>query len=48
MRAGMVFRPGSLWFGAHYSGYNRRWCINLFPMLTLWVTLPGGKTPTTR
>lgn len=42
---GILFRFSSLWVGAHYSKMNRRWCINLVPMLTLWVTLPGGVVP---
>lgn len=46
MKAGILFRLGSFWMGAHWSSYNRRWCINLIPCVTLWVTLPGGKTPT--
>lgn len=45
MKAGCLFRWGSLWVGAHYSEYNRRWCINLIPCFTIWITLPGGKTP---
>jgi hypothetical protein len=43
--AGWLFRPGSLWIGAHWSKANRRWCINLLPMVTLWVCLKGGKRP---
>lgn len=45
MKAGVLFRWGSLWVGAHYSARNRRWCINLVPCVTLWITLAGGKTP---
>lgn len=41
--AGIVFRPGSVWLGAHWSKFNRRLCLNLLPMLTIWFTLPGGK-----
>lgn len=44
--AGIVFRPGSLWVGAHWSKYNRRLCLNLLPMVTIWFTLPGGKPGT--
>lgn len=43
---GIVFRPGSLWVGAHWSKYNRRLCLNLLPMVTIWFTLPGGKPGT--
>lgn len=42
---GFIVRPGSFWIGAHWSKHNRRWCINLVPCVTFWVTLPGGKTP---
>lgn len=42
---GWLFRPLSLWIGARYSKYNRRWCINLLPMVTFWICLPGGRRP---
>ncbi len=45
MKVGALFQPRALWVGAHYSRHNRRWCINLLPCLTVWVTLPGGKEP---
>jgi hypothetical protein len=45
MRCGLLFRWASAWVGVHYSDYNRRFCINLIPCVTLWVTLPGGNTP---
>jgi hypothetical protein len=45
MKAGVLFRIGSLWIGAHYSPYERRWCINFVPCLTLWVCLKGGRPP---
>ena len=45
MKMGVVFRPGNLWLGAHWSGYNRRWCVTVIPMVTVWVTLKGGVTP---
>jgi hypothetical protein len=44
-RVGLLFNVGSLWVGAHYSEYTGRWCINLLPCVTIWVALPGGKTP---
>lgn len=44
-RLGLLFRLSSLWVGAHYSEYNRRWCINLLPCVTVWVTLKGGRVP---
>lgn len=45
LEAGLLFRLGSFWIGAHWSEYNRRICINLVPCVTLWVCLPGGITP---
>lgn len=45
MKARLKFQIGGLWLGAHYSKHNRRWCINLIPCCTLWITLKGGKTP---
>lgn len=44
-RLGLLFNLPSLWVGVHYSQYNRRYCINIVPTITLWVTLPGGKVP---
>jgi len=45
MKVGILFRPGSLWIGGHYSSKNRRWCINLVPCVTVWVVLKGGIEP---
>lgn len=45
MKAGLLFRWGSLWIGAHWSPYNRRLCINLVPCVTFWITAPGGVVP---
>ena len=45
MRVGLKIQRGALWLGAHYSPYNRRWCINIVPCVTLWVALKGGKVP---
>lgn len=42
---GLLTRAGSCWVGAHWSSYNRRICINPVPCVTVWVALPGGKTP---
>ncbi|WP_157045829.1 hypothetical protein [Polaromonas sp. JS666] len=41
----MLINPGALWIGAHWSPFNRRWCINLVPFVTLWIALKGGKEP---
>lgn len=45
VRFGLLLRWESLWIGAHYSPYNRRWCINLVPFVTIWIALRGGRTP---
>lgn len=45
LQTGMIVRLGSFWVGAHYSEYNRRWCINYLPCVTVWVVLPGGTVP---
>jgi len=42
---GVLFNPSAVWFGAHWSGFNRRLCVNVVPCLTLWVVLPGGTEP---
>ena len=44
-RIGLLFRLRSLWVGVHYSPSNRRYCINLIPCVTLWITLPHGDIP---
>lgn len=44
-RFGALVRKGSAWVGVHYSEHNKRWCINLVPCITLWVTKPGGNAP---
>ena len=43
--AGLLFNPHAWWLGIHYSPYNKRYCINLVPCLTVWVRLSGGKEP---
>lgn len=45
MKIGILFRPGSLWIGGHYSSKNRRWCVNLVPCVTVWVVRKGGVVP---
>ena len=42
---GVVFQPGAVWLGMHYSKYDRRFCINLVPFLTLWISRAGGRAP---
>lgn len=45
VRLGVLFQKGGLWVGAHWSPVNRRWCINLLPCCTIWISLPGGRIP---
>ncbi|WP_435634314.1 hypothetical protein ACSC9U_18240 [Pseudomonas solani] len=45
MKCGLLFNWRSLWFGAHYSTFNKRVCINLFPCVTFWVCGKGGNVP---
>lgn len=45
MKAGILFRWGSAWVGAHWSPFNRRLCVNPVPFVTVWVCLPGGREP---
>jgi hypothetical protein len=42
---GFLFNLTSWWIGVHYSRRERRVCINLVPMLTIWFTLRGGQAP---
>lgn len=42
---GILFQRGGMWIGAHYSTYNRRWCINIIPCVTWWICMEGGKAP---
>lgn len=45
LTCGVLFSLQSFWLGVHYSSYDRRFCINLLPCVTLWVALPGGYAP---
>lgn len=42
---GLLFNPCSAWIGCHYSEYNRRYCINVVPFVTFWITKRSGKEP---
>lgn len=42
---GVLFNQHALWLGIHYSPYNKRACVNLIPMVTIWFTRPGGQQP---
>lgn len=45
MKIGALFQLGGVWIGCHYSEYNRRFCINIIPCVTIWVIKKGGKIP---
>lgn len=45
LHIGVLFRLASCWMGVHYSAYERRFCINPLPCVTVWITLPGGHIP---
>lgn len=45
MKWGILFRWQSFWIGAHWSPYNKRLCVNLIPMVTIWIAAPGGAEP---
>lgn len=42
---GVLFNTSALWVGVHYSPYNRRYCVNLLPCVTIWFTTKCGKAP---
>lgn len=45
MKWGILCRWQSWWVGAHWSPYNKRLCVNLIPLVTVWFTVKGGVTP---
>lgn len=45
LHCGVLVRLASFWVGVHYSTFDRRFCINLLPCVTVWLTLPGGHIP---
>lgn len=45
MKVGLLIRLESFWLGIHYSPYNKRFCINLLPCITIWITKKGGIKP---
>lgn len=45
MRWGILLRAYSFWVGWHYSKRHKRWCINFFPMVTIWIVEKGGDLP---
>lgn len=45
MKFGLLFKIESWWVGIHWSPYNKRLCINLLPMFTIWIAAQDGKVP---
>jgi hypothetical protein len=45
MKYGILFRAQSWWIGAHYSPVNKRLCVNLIPLVTIWIAANDGITP---
>ena len=45
MKVHLLFQPGALWIGAHYSDEKRRWCVNIIPCVTICFVKPGGQSP---
>jgi len=45
MKFGILWQPGALWIGVHYSPFCKRYCINVVPCITFWIAEPGGKIP---
>ena len=45
MKYGLLFRKESWWIGIHWSSYNKRLCINIIPMLTVWFAAHDGQVP---
>ncbi len=45
MKIGLKFKLGSFWIGWHWSGYNKRLCLNLIPCMTIFFVLKGGNLP---
>lgn len=42
---GIIFNPCAFWIGAHYSGYNKRLCINFIPFFTIYFAAAAGRRP---
>jgi len=39
----IIFNPRAFWIGVHYSKYNKRYCINIIPIVTITFIKKGGK-----
>ena len=44
-QTGMLFNPRSFWMGFYYSKFNKRYCLNIIPAVTVWWCNKGGKKP---
>ena len=42
MKYGILCRKESFWIGLHYSKYNKRYCLNILPCITIWWTINGN------
>lgn len=39
---GILFRVQSFWIELHYPKFNKRYCLNLLPCITIWWVRKGG------
>ena len=44
-RVGMIFNTRAVWVGVHGSNFNKRFCVNVIPCVTLWICKVGGVEP---
>lgn len=42
---GVIIRWKSFWIGCHYSDYNKRYCLNILPCITVWWIKNEGNQP---
>ena len=44
-KRGILIRKESFWIGLHYSKFNKRYCLNILPGVTIWWVKKGGNEP---
>lgn len=44
-KRGILIRKESFWIGLHYSIFNKRYCLNILPCVTIWWVKKGGNEP---
>ncbi len=44
-KSGIIIRLKSFWIGCHYSDYNKRYCLNILPCITIWWISKTGNSP---